>query len=253
VQQICSNIRLLTDEPLPNKPSGRRVTQAAFEALQSFYTQLESTGQPWSLKPDYLLQVTPTTQDFLLAVDSSYGKPIQVLTYYPQNLSIPQRSIEFVEIADMNFDWGYPVNVANYMFTDGSPNTAMRMAFYFRDDGSRWVRVLPMPNLGASYLVTFASSDWSSTAAIQDSPVLSQFHSLVETWGALSILPSCQWDSSDQKYNMAHRREIAEALKNDEARISDGWLRYIRNTVEDHMGIRVGSLDGGNGAWGGWS
>lgn len=245
IQQLCSSVRLLCDEPLPNKPSGRRLLQAVMESLQSFYSQLENSGQAWSLKPDYLLQVVPNSSDFLLAIDSSYGKPLQVLTYYPANLSIPQRYVEFREFPDMNFDWGYPVNVASWMYLDGSPNTAMRMAFYYKDDGSRWVRVLPQPQLGASYLISFASGDWASTANIADSPVLSQFHSLVETWAALSILPSCQWDGNDQKYNMAHRRELGVSLANDEQRISDGFDRYCRNLIQDHMTERVGSLDDG--------
>jgi len=242
IQQLCSNARVLADEPLPQKPSGRRVLQAVMESLQAFYVKLGNTGQAWSLKPDYQLNVTSNTADYLLSIDPSYGKPIQVLTYYPQNLSVPQRFVEFREFADMNFDWGYPVNVASWMWMDGSPNTAMRMAFYKKDDGSSWVRVLPTPALAGAYLITFASGDWASTAGIGESPVLSQFHSLVETWAALSFLPSCQW-TEDQKYNMAHRRELAEALKNDEARIEDGFDRYCRNIVEDHMGYRVGSMD----------
>jgi hypothetical protein len=243
---------VLLDDPLPQKPSLRRILLAVLQATQSFCSQLENTGAAWSLKPDYTLAVANGSSDYLLAIDDSYGKPVQVLTYWPANLSIPQRYVEFREFQDMNFDWGWPVNVASFMYTDGSPNTAMRMAFYYKDDGTRWVRVLPQPQLsGGSYLITFASGDWSSNASLETSPVLSQFHSLIELWAAQSALPSCQW-SHDQKYNMDHRRELMAALKNDQSRIQPEFDQYVRNLVDDHMGYRESSLDN-DWTTGGWN
>lgn len=242
VQGMCQQTRLLCDEPLPQRPSGRRVLQAVLANTQNFYSRLENTGQAWSLKPDYSLQVSPGTTDFLLAVDESYGKPVQVLSTYLQNPSYIQRYIPFREFASMQFDWPYPVNLASWIWTDGSPCTAMRMAFFYRDDGTRWVRVLPMPQLTATYTITFASGDWVSTSAIDSSPVLSQFHALVETWSAESILPSCQW-WGDEKMNQNHRKELAMSLKNDEVRYADEFDRYCRNLVVDQIGVRDSSLD----------
>lgn len=227
----------------------RRTLLAVLDSVQNLYSRLENTGQTWSIKPDYLLTVAAQQNDFLLALDDSYGKPIQVLTYYPQNPSYIQRYVEFREFADMNFDWGLPVNISSWMFTDGSNCTAMRMAFYYQDDGSRYVRVLPQPQLQAQYLITFASGDWASSAQMVSSPVLTQFHSLVEIWAAQSILPSCQW-KTDENYNAKHRQEIFVALKNDEQRIGDEFDRYVRNLVDDHMMIRKSSFDGMNSNWG---
>lgn len=251
LQQICSEVRILCDDPLPQKPSLRRILLAVLQTTQNFYNRLENTGAAWSLKPDYTLSVAESTSDYLLAIDDSYGKPIQVLTYWPANPNLPQRYVEFREFADMNFDWGYPVNIASWMYTDGSPNTAMRMAFYYRDDGTRWVRVLPQPqNSQGTYLITFAGGNWTESAAIEDSPILSQFHSLIEIRSAQSVLPSCQW-SADQKYNMDHRRELALALKNDEGPIAEEFDRYCRSLVDDHMTVRNSSMDT-DGAWGWW-
>jgi hypothetical protein len=253
LSEICANVRLLADDPMPQRPSARRVLLAVLQATQSLYNRLENTGQAWSIKPDYQLVVSSSTSDYLLAVDDSYGKPIQVLSYYPSNQAYIQRPVDFVEFQDLHFRWPYPVNMANYIMNDGSNCTAMRMAFYYRDDGTRWVRVLPQPQLPAVYLVTFASGNWAANAALVDSPVLSQFHPLVEFWATESLLPSCQW-SSDQRYNMDHRKEIAVALKNDEDRITDEFERYVRNLTDDRMGERVSSLDDDSvGAWGGWS
>lgn len=248
---MAQAVRLRTDEPLPNHPSNRRILQAVTDATQSLYNRLENTGASWSLKADYTLTVSSNTSDYLLAIDDSYGKPIQVLTYYPSNPSHITRFVDFVEMQDLNFDWAYPVNVSSWMMTDGSNCTAMRMAFYYKDDGSRWVRVLPQPQLSASYLITFSSGDWMSSAGLESSPVLSQFHMLPEIWAAQSVLPSCQW-GADQKYNMDHRREIIAALKNDEQRIDDEFSRYCRSLVDDHIGVRASSFDGGVSDMGGW-
>jgi len=248
---MAQTVRLVTDEPLPNRPSNRRILQAVTDATQSLYNRLENTGAAWSLKPDYTLNVSSNTANYLLAIDDSYGKSIQVLTYYPQNPSHIQRFVDFVEFQDLNFNWQYPVNLASWMMSDGSNCTAMRMAFYYTDDGSRWVRVLPQPQLSAQYLITFASGDWMSGAALGDSPVLTQFHMLPEIWASESVLPSCQW-GNDQRYNMDHRKEIAIALKNDEQRIDDEFNRYRRSLVDDRMNQRVSSFDSDVFGMGGW-
>ena len=246
---MCATVRVLTDDPQAQKPSPRRILTAVMRATQSLYNQLESTGQAWSLKPDYVFNVSSGTGDYLLALDDSYGKPVQVITTYASNPSFIPRYVEFREFSSMNFDWPYPANIASWMMTDGSNCTAMRMAFYYQDDGSRYVRVLPAPALQATYLITFASGDWTSTAAMDSSPVLSQFHSLVEIWAAESILPSCQW-LADQKYNMEHRKEIVAALENDKARILDEFQRYCRNLVVDQPGVRLSAFDNDDSVWG---
>lgn len=250
LQDMCVATRILCDEPRPQRPSAHRILMAVTQKTQSFYSKLENTGQAWSLKPDYLLNVSANTGDFLLAVDDSYGKPVQVITTYPSNPSFIPRYVEFREFSYMNFDWPFPKNMASWIMNDGSNCTAMRIAFYYQDDGSRWARVLPQPQLNATYAITFASGDWASTAAMESSPVLTQFHQLIETWAAQSILPSCQWED-DQKYNMEHRKELFFALKNDEAEMQDDFQRYCRNLVVDQIGIRDSSMDGDS--FRGWS
>jgi hypothetical protein len=77
---------------------------------------------------------------------------------------------------------------------------------------------------------------------MEQSAVLSQFHSLIETWAAQSMLPSCQW-SDDEDRNIGHRKELFVALKNDEMRLSEEFDRYVRNLVVDQMGTRDSSMD----------
>ena len=250
LQTMAGNVRLRLDDPRPQKPSSRRVLQAVIDATQNLYNRLGNSGQAWSIKPDYTLVVTPNTSDYLLAIDSTYGKPIQVLTTFPANPSYVQRLVDFYELGEMYFDWNQPQNIASWLFTDGSNCTAARMAFYYKDDGARWVRVLPQPMLQASYTILFASGNWVESAGLESSPVLSQFHPVVEIWAAQSVLPSCEW-WDDQKLNMEHRKELAAALVNDQQRFEDELNRYLRNLVDEHMTIRQSSLDG-DAVRGGW-
>lgn len=251
ITEMQANVRLRCDEPRAQKPSVRRTLQAVIDATQNLYNRLENTGQPWSLKPEYTLTVANGTQDYLLALDASYGKPIQVLSLYPGNPSYMPRLIESREFAEMYFDWGLPANIASWMWNDGSNCTAVRVAFYYKDDGSRWVRVLPQPQLTAQYSVIFASGNWADNASLDASPVLSQFHSLVEVWASQSLLPSCEW-WDDQKLNVEHRKELAMALVNDQVRFEQEFDRYCRTIHDDRMTVRDSSFSDGDTCSGLW-
>lgn len=242
LSQMASNTRLRLGEPRSQRPSGRAVLQAVCTKSQSLINIIGNTGLPWAVD-EYTLNVVGGQADYLLAVDSSFGKPLQVLTYYPQNQGIPQRYVEFRLLNDMNYDWGYPVNVASYMFTDGSPNTAMRIAFYRKGGNDDiWCRVLPQPQLAAQYTILYSIGSWADTAGLDESPVLSQFHPLIEVQSAMSLLPQVEWgDNKDD--NRAQRKEYAASLQYDEAALQDDWQRYVRSLTSDHLSIRQSAFD----------
>jgi hypothetical protein len=245
MKQNCRN-RL--GDPKPGKPSDRRLFQAVAEQTQNFLNRISLTGQPWAVD-EYLLTVTPNTTDYLLSVDSGFGKPLQVLTYYPANLSIPQRYVDFFLISDLNYNWGLPVNVASWTYNDGSPCTAQRIAFFRKSDDSIWVRVLPMPQLSAQYQITFELGNWIDSAGLEQSTVLSQFHNLPEIWACQSVLPQCRW-SDDVKADRDQRKDLAASLAADESRVRDTFETYIRSMTMDHLSTRNSSFD--DSAWG-WS
>lgn len=244
LQQICQNVRIRLGNPEPQIPTLQQVFLAVVSCAQSIYNRAEQSGQNWATE-EIVLQVTSNTQDFLITNVSAYSKPLQVLTYYPSNPSLPQRYVDFSLLSDLNYDWNLPVNIASFMFTDGSPNTAQRMAFYYKNNGELWVRVLPMPNLSGSYQVTFSVGEWADSAAITDSPILNQFHELIEVWAAFSILPSCEW-SDDPKENRERRKEYGIALKDAQGRVQPEFENYIMSLVEEHLTSRSSSLEWNN-------
>lgn len=239
---IAQSTRLKLGECRVQRPSGRAVLQAVTMKTQDLFNQLGDSGQPWAVD-ELVLNVVNGQTDYLVPVTPYFGKVLQVLTYYPANLGIPQRYVDFAQVNDLNFDWPFPVNVASYMYTDGSPNTAQRIAFY-RKGGTDdiWARVLPMPQLAGQYQVTFSIGSWADDAGIDASPVLNQFHPLIETQAALSLLPQAEWEDSAEE-NRARRKEFAAALQYDEKALLDGFQRYIRSLTSDHMTFRVGASE----------
>lgn len=250
---ISQSTRLRLNEPRTQKPSGRAVLQAVVTKTQDLFSQLTNTGTAWAID-EVQLTVVNGQQDYLLPVTSYFGKPLQVLTYYPQNTSTITRSIEFTVLNDMNFNWPYPQNMASWMGNaDGSPNTAMRMAFYRKGgEDAVWVRVLPTPALSAIYSITYTIGAWADDAGLDSSPVLNQFHPLIEVQSALSLLPHAEW-TDDPKENRERRKELRDSLLYDEAALKDGFQRYIRTITDDHLTDRAGASGViGQGAGGWW-
>lgn len=248
---MASNVRLRLGEPRTQRPSGRAVLQAVCTKSQSLINQIADSGVPWAVD-EIQLNVVGGQGDYLLPVDSYFGKPLQVLTYYPANQSIPQRYVEFVMLNDLNYDWNLPVNVASYMFTDGSPNTAMRIAFYRQGgEDNMWCRVLPMPQLPATYTILFSVGNWADSAGLDESPVLAQFHPLIEVQAATSLLAQSEWNDSEPD-NRIRRKEFAQGFQYDESALQDDWQRYVRNITSDHLSTRDADFGEGGVSWGGW-
>lgn len=244
LQEMAANCRIRLVDPLPQSPSLRHMFQMVKDSTQTAFNRLANTGKAWATN-EVQLNVSSGTEDYLIPVGVSFGKPLQVLTYYPQNPSTIERYVDFYDLTDLNFNWPFPQNLGSWIGNwDGSPNTAMRMAF-FRVGGSDevWVRVKPIPQLSATYTITYSIGNWVNDAALADSPLLSQFHQLFEVWACQSALPHSSW-WADERENRERRKELAVSLKNDEMRFLPDWEMHIHSIHLDHMDTRVGAFDG---------
>ena len=252
LQSIANDCRNDLGDPLPGRPSLRHIFQAVADAAQTLYNRSSATGKAWSIQ-ECQLNVTSNTTDYVLPVDSSFGKPLSVLTYYTNNQSYIPRYVEFSEINDLYYDWGLPANVASYVYNwDGSPNTAARIAFYRKpDDPSVWVRVLPTPQLAATYIVCYSQGTWAQDASIDSSPLLEQFHALVRTKAVTALLARSAWFTEDtpegRKANQDRRKEIASSIAEVKTDFEDDFDRFIRSTNDPGITTRVSTMD--QGAW----
>lgn len=240
VGQMLDNVRTRLGDCRAQKPSDRQILLHLTTNLQAFFNRLSISNKPWAVD-ELTLVVTPGNEDYALPIDSSFGKPIRVRTSYAANPSQIIRDIEFFELTDSNFDWNLPANFGNlYYNLDGSPNTAMRIAFYRRAGLDQiYARIVPTPQLSATYVVLYQIGVYGETAALADVPVLPEHHSLIELWTTLSVLPIAEWYDAPAD-NSKRREEFALAINNDCRRLESDFNQYIRTvSVQKPLSYRA--------------
>lgn len=213
IRQMADNVRLRLGEPRSQRPSRRAVLQAVCTHVQSaIFNRLGATGKPWTIE-QVTLPVAANQGTYTLNVGTEFGRAVDVYTSDPGNPSHIERSIPFWNLQDLQFNWGYPENIASSFLTpDGSPNTADRIAFYRNSVGDISARILPMPQLAASYVVLFTVGNFIETASLDSSPLLSEAHMLPEVRAALSLLPQTEW-CDDKAENRAMRKDFGITLE----------------------------------------
>lgn len=248
LQEMASNVRSRLIDPLPGRPSLRHTFRAVCDAAQIAFNRSSATGKSWSIQ-EIQLQVTGNTSDYVLPTDSSYGKPLSVLSLYSGNQSYIPYYVPFYEKNDLYSKWGYPANIASWLWnSDGSPNTAQRIAFWKEPNDDSWrCTVLPTPALAATYLCTFSQGSWAQDAAITDSPLLPQFHPLIEMWATENLLAHAAWWSDDKaedrKANQDRRKEISMAQAELKKNFEDDFSRFIRTTNDPGLTERASSFN----------
>ncbi len=239
IQQIAAKARMDLDEPRPGQPSFRLVLNATLRSVQSLINRLSNTNKAWA-SGETELNVVPQQFEYPLNVDTTFGKPLAISVTQPGNPGLIPRTIDMFEVQNMWFDWGLPNNVASYFtMPDGSPNTAQRIAI-FRKEGiadNIYVRVLPIPQLAATYTILYTIGNWIDSAALTTSPVLTEHHDLVAVITAKSLLPSCKW-WDDEEENRKKRRELFTSLEDTREGLQEDFDRYIGSMRVGKMRMR---------------
>lgn len=231
IEQMKANVRQRLGEPIEQKPSDGQILLALTTQIQSYLNETNLSAKPWAVS-ELNLSVSAGIEDYALNVPN-FGKPIQVRTVYPANPAHIERDIDFFELQDLNFDWNLPKNFGNTFFNlDGSPHTALRMAF-FRKDGldTVYVRVLPIPQLAATYQILYQIGVYGQTTTLGQIPVLPQHHALIEIRTAISVLPMTSWTLDDEDFNTNRRKEFALSLGVDLARLEKQFNDYIKTVT----------------------
>lgn len=227
------------DEPRPGQPSFRLVLNATLRSVQSLINRLSNTNKAWATG-ETPLTVAPGQEEYALDVDVSFGKPLAVSVIQPGNPGLIPRYVDMFEVQNMYFDWGLPNNAGSWIWMpDGSPNTATRIAI-FRKEGiadNIYVRVLPIPQLAATYTILYSIGNWIDSAALTTSPVLTEHHDLVAVTTAMSILASCKW-WDDEAENRRKRRELWDSLSFTKGELQEDFDRYIGSMRVGKMRMR---------------
>jgi hypothetical protein len=235
--QMGQNARVLLGGPRAQKPSDRQTLLATLKHAQNLYNRLSNSNKAWATE-ELDLTVQTDEGDYLLAVSSSFGKPMLVTTTDSSNPSHIERAIEFYEAQNLNYNFMWPNNAAAG-FADwyGSPTTAMRIAFYRKAPTELYARIKPVPQATATYRILGSVGDWTSSAALTSAPVLTEHHHLIETRIALSLLPYAEWGDNPAE-NTQKRREIYQTLKDDESLFDEQLQEYVATITHARMSQR---------------
>lgn len=239
VRQMQGGVRLRLDSPRAQAPTDLMVKQAVLSYSQRLINRVNNTGRAWTLQ-EVGLNVSAGQETYTLDVGSEYGKAIDIYTVDESNPNHIERSIPFFEVQNMQYDWGFPNNAGNWFLTyDGSNNTAMRMAIYRSVEGDVNVRVFPIPQLSASYIVQFSTGFFMDSVSLDTTILLAQHHMLPETQAALSLLSRTRWSDS-LKDDRGRRKDLAESLQYDISIFNKDFEDLIRGGIS---GAKMGQIN----------
>lgn len=229
VRQMLSNIRTRCGDPRPQQPGDRTLLLLLSTQIQTYLNKVNLTGRPWAVD-ELSLVVSGGQEDYQLPIDSHFGKPILCRTVYTLNPGFIERDVDFSELGEFNFDWEYPKDFGSTFVLDGSPNNAMRLAF-FRKSGQDavWVRVVPIPAASAEYQILYQVGVYGESVPLDETPVLPEHHALIEIWTALAVLPHCKW-GDDSKVNDTMQAKLFATLDQERQRLEVVFNRYISTT-----------------------
>lgn len=233
LRQMLDHMRILLGDPNAQEPSDRTLLYLLSRELQTYANQANLSGQHWAVD-EYPLNVTSGTAEYQIS-ETAFGKPIDVYTYYPTDPGHIRRDIDFTNLGDVNFDWGYPNNVAAGM-AFGSPHTAMRMAFY-RKQGYIYVQVQPTPQQSATYKVLYQIGEYGSTTSLDEAPLIPEHHALIELRAAMAALPHARWGDNEE-FNTRKREEIALSMQPASGRLERDFKAHLAS-ITGNTGMSV--------------
>jgi len=239
LRQMMGNVKVLLNEPLPQRPSPLRLLTAITQNTQNLYNHISNTGKAWDVR-ELVFSVGSEQESVQLQVGDEFGKPLSVYTVDSGNPSHIEREVDFYELQNLNYDWSRPNDIGRSISnTDGSSHSAERVAFY-RSSGGIYARVKPSGgDTVAEYKVIYSVGNWIESASINSSPILSNHHHLIEIRSAKSVLPSCQW-WPEEKENRIRRAELSKTLSEDEAMAAALFDKYVQSIRKDKISFRQG-------------
>lgn len=234
IDQMISNVRGRLMDPRQQRPSDRHVYRAVNDQLKGLYNSLSNTGVTWE-EYELVLSVNPSQSDYQLN-DQRLGKPIIVFTKDDSNPAHIERVVPVFELQDLNYDWGWPNDIGESLVDYSGSHSAWRVGYY-RRNGVPYIRFKPTPQLAAQYRVMYVIGNWVDSAALSDTPILSEHHHLIEIRASISLLPFAEWDG-DESLNNQRRQQLAMSLKNDEAMFAGQFDIYSRSLYGQSMNDR---------------
>lgn len=248
IYEMTNSVRTRLGDPRAGRPGEFQLLQQVCTHTRTLFRHKRNTSNPWNFN-DLVLSVTPNQTTYQITV-ADFGTPLAVLSFSTLPTWIP-RLIPFFTPQNMPFDWGLPNNIAAnwWLPPDGSQCTALRCAFYWRDNNA-YIEFEPVPKLQAQYKIRYLQNIAGQVGqmALTQEPLLSEDCDLVEVRSALSLLPLTEWNSpdkpADRAYNAERRRDLAASLSAEERELTRQFEAAQLITTGPRMSWRWSSCDG---------
>lgn len=240
--ELCGNVRLRLGDPRAQRPGDAQLLNAVSTEIRTVKRHKSNTSNPWNFN-DTIITVTPNQATYLInAVD--FGVPLAVLTWAPEIPTWIARLVPIYQPQNMAFDWGLPNSIAasSYYPYDGTNCTALRCAFYWRDNQA-YIEVEPTPQLSASYKIRYLqSANQVNDTPLTSSPLTNEDADIVETRAALALLSVTEWMTPDTKdnrgYNAERRKDLFVTLTTTERELRRQFEAAQLQTQGDRLTMR---------------
>jgi hypothetical protein len=220
---------------MSNRPSLHQQYMATMRNFQEMYNAIGNTNESFA-QDEKFLTVDGSTDTFTVSDDTRFGKVVLVTTYSPDPNAV-ERSIDFFNIKDLNFENWKPANYEGEWFTyfTGGAHSAERMGFFYDPNGTLKVKISPKPQQTSTYKVRFSIGDWAKDASLSQSPILTQYHHLFEVRTCKDILYMCSWDGLTNEERLGKIKEIMPSLNEQEFRYVQEFQKYLRSLTTSKM------------------
>jgi hypothetical protein len=223
--EMTQHIRAKLLDPESHAPSRGKILLEIRDEVQRLHNRLGNSRAPWSLE-SVELQITPTLDDQNVAVPQGgyqIGHIESVFTYDPTDPYHVEEDVPIVAPDQISQFYRGPVRTS---YNATNSHSVALMAFYLSQSGYK-VRPRPVPSQTERYQLWFRTGRFTPQALEQE-PILGQYHPMVEDFACLKLLPACKWAGVSAAARAARVDEIRRARADSIALWKDDFETFIR-------------------------
>lgn len=233
INESVSRVRELLLSPKEQKPSVSIIFGRLLSEYQNLYNELSNTSMVWNTR-EAKVNLQQNKTDYL--IPGNIGK-ILFVTLQGTDTNYPPVPVEFSDLASVSSDY-YLFEPLYYEYAPYSPTGAYpgSIAFY-RKDNSLYARIAPFSSGTGQLTVTYSVGNWINSVATDSSASFGEYHAMIETRAAKSLVTAAEW-TSDLESDEVKRRNLRIDLSEMDARYSQNFMYAKRNLTADHTTYR---------------
>lgn len=234
-------VRRLLGRPKYQCPDADMIFSALFAAGQNLMNRANETGRVWAYRATTVTTVAGQNE-YLVPPDPtiaahSPGKPYVVYQTLNDGIPLALPIDDYVNIqANPLYEFTVPPSGEN-VEPSAFHLSAAKVAFYRKNDGQLWMRILPTPaSSGIVYTIGYAEGrdawseyEWTDNASFPEHTRLKSLQA------ALSLIPHCKWEGNDSDANDKKQMRLESSLEKQYLVLNDAFERHINNINHEPM------------------